>query len=330
MFKVLVTDYAWPSLEIERRVLTEVEADLIVAETGDEAELIALAPQADAILFCWKPVTNAVLDTATKCKIASRYGVGLDNIDVEYATRLGIPVTYVPDYCMEEVSDHAMALLLALARSIPTFDRDTQQGRWNLQAGRPMFRIRGQALGIIGYGRTGQALAPKALGFGMRVLAYAPSLDSGQRNGVTITHDLPALLREADFVSLHAPLNNATRHMVNARFLAQMKPTAYLINTARGGLIDEDALYRALVDHQIAGAALDVLTQEPPLADHPLLGLDNTLMTPHAGFDSVQALEELQEKAARHVVQALRGQRPDQLVNPAVLEQANCRIKFVR
>ena len=326
MLKVLVTDYHWPSLETERRVLAEIGAELIIAKSGYETELIALAPKADAILFCWQPVTNAVLDAATKCKIASRYGVGLDNINIDYATQLGIAVTYVPDYCMEEVSDHAMALLLACARSISIFDRDTQNGHWNLQAGRPIFRLRGQTLGIIGYGRIGRALAPKALGFGMRVLTYAPSLTPGNLDAVTITHDLSALLREADFVSLHAPLNDTSHHMVNTDFLAQMKPTAYLINTARGGLIDEEALYEALTNGQIAGAALDVLTQEPPPADHPLLGLHNTLITPHAAFDSVEALEELQQKAARHVVQALRGERPDQLVNPQVLARANCRI----
>lgn len=326
MYKVLVTDYAWPSLDIERRVLADIGAELLVADTGAEPELIALAPQADAILFCWKPVTNAVLDAAVKCRTASRYGVGLDNIDVTHATRLGILVTYVPDYCSEEVSDHAMALLLACARSIPTFDRDTQRGVWNLPAGRPMFRLRGRTLGIIGYGNVGRALAPKALGFGMRVLAYTPRAAPDQQDGVVMVDDLSALLRQADYVSLHAPLNAATRGMVNADFLRQMKPTAFLINTARGGLIDENALVEALQNGTIAGAALDVLAQEPPPSDHPLLKLDRVLITPHAAFNSEEALAELQEKAARHVVQVLRGDVPDRLVNPAVLEQPNCRL----
>lgn len=328
MFRVLVTDYAWPSLDIEQHVLAEIGAELIVAETGDEAELIALAPQADAILFCWKPVTAAVLDAAAKCRVASRYGVGLDNIDLTHATRLGIAVTYVPDYCMEEVSDHALALLLACARSIPTFDRDIRRGVWDLQAGRPMFRLRGRTLGIIGYGHIGRALVPKARGFGMRVLAYDIHDEPGEHDGVTLTHDLPGLLRQADYVSLHLPLNDTTRGMVSADFLHQMKPTAYLINTARGGLIDEAALVEALANRTIAGAALDVLAQEPPPPDHPLLKLDNVLLTPHAAFNSEEALAELQEKAARHVVQALRGDVPDRLVNPAVLGQDNCRLRL--
>jgi D-3-phosphoglycerate dehydrogenase len=326
MFKVLVTDYHWSSLEIERRVLAEVGAELIVAEQGDEAELIALAPQADAILFCWKRLSAAVLDAAVNCRIASRYGVGLDNVDVAHATRLGIPVTYVSDYCMEEVSDHAMALLLACARSIPTFDRDLRRGEWNLSAGRPMFRLRGRTLGIIGYGNIGRTLAPKALGFGMRVLAYGRH--DGRDGEVTITSDLSAVLRQSDYVSLHLPLNDVTRGMVNADFLRQMKPTSFLINTARGGLIDEPALVDALSRQAIAGVALDVLIQEPPPPDHPLLKLDNVLLTPHAAFSSEEALAELQEKAARHVVQALRGDVPDRLVNPAVLEQSNCRLRL--
>ncbi len=327
MYTVLVTDYHWPTLDIEQRILSEVGAELLIAETGAEAELIELAPQADAILFCWEQITPAVLDAAVKCKIASRYGVGLDNINLDHATKLGIPVTYVPDYCMEEVSDHAMALVLACARSIPTYDRGVRQGQWNLQVGQPMFRLRDKVLAIIGYGNIGRALVPKAQGFGMNVQAYAPRLPGGQQNGVTITHDLPGLLQGADFVSLHVPLNDSTQQMVNTEFLANMKPAAYLINTARGGVIDEPALYQALVNQQIAGAALDVLTQEPPDPQHPLLQLDNVLITPHAAFSSEEAVAELQTKAANHVAQALRGERPDRLVNPAVLSQPNCRIK---
>ena len=327
MYTVLVTDYHWPTLDIEQRILSEINAELLVAETGDEAELIELAPHADAILFCWQQVTHAVLDAAVNCKVASRYGVGLDNIDLDYATQLGIPVTYVPDYCMEDVSDHAMALLLACARSIQTYDRSIREGQWNLGAGQPMFRLRDKVLAIIGYGNIGRALVPKAQGFGIDVQVYAPRLPEGTLDGVTITHDLPGLLQVADFVSLHVPLNESTQQMVNREFLAHMKTTAYLINTSRGGVIDEDALYETLANKQIAGAALDVLTQEPPDPQTPLLQLDNILITPHAAFSSQEAIAELQEKAARHIVQALRGERPDRLVNPAVLEQPNCRIK---
>ena len=328
-FKVLVTDYAWPSLEIERRVLGAVGAELVVAETGEEAELRQLAPQADAILTCWKQVPPGVLDAAPRCLIVSRYGIGLDNIPVAHATQLGILVTNVPDFCLEEVSDHAMALLLACARRVASFARATRQGVWNLPAGRPIPRLRGQTLGLIGYGNIARALIPKALGFGLKIIAYTPRLrpDALAPFGAA-TNDLDFLLSQADYVSIHVPLTGETRGLIDARALRSMKPTAYLINTSRGAVIDEPALYQALTEGWIAGAALDVLTREPPEPMHPLLTLDNVIATPHAAFYSETAIAELAEKAVLHVAQALRGERPPNVVNPAVIEQANYRLKF--
>lgn len=325
-FRVLITDYAWDSLDIERRALGLVGAELLVADTGDEAELVALAPQADAILTNWKRVTPAVLDASPRCRIVSRYGVGVDNIAVNHATELGIIVTNVPDYCVEEVSDHALALLMACARSIPAYDRTMQQGRWDLPAGKPMYRMRGRTLGIVGYGRIGQALADKAKGIGLRVLAHTPDIEEGERDGVTCTRNLTWLLSESDYVSLHTPLTDATRGMVNSDFLAQMRPGAFLINTARGAVIDEPALADALARDVIRGAALDVLSAEPPPADHPLLGLPNCLITPHCAFTSVESLEELQQRASAHVALALQGELPPHVVNPAVLNAANLRV----
>jgi D-3-phosphoglycerate dehydrogenase len=325
-FHVLVTDYAWDSLDIERAVLNPLGAQLVVAETGDEAELLRLAPQADAILTNWKTVSAAVLNAAPRCRIVSRYGVGVDNIAVERATELGILVTNVPDYCVEEVSDHALALLLACARSIATFDRATNKGAWDLPGGKPMYRLRGRTLGIIGYGRIGAALAGKVACLGLRVLAYGPQIEEGERDGVTFTRNLPWLLAEADYVSLHVPLTPDTRVMVNAVFLGQMRPGAFLINTARGAIIDEPALAQALEAGVIRGAALDVLTVEPPPPDHPLLGLPNCLITPHAAFTSVESLAELEQRAAYHVALALQGELPPHVVNPAVLTAPNLRV----
>src|SRR5260221_5183333 len=172
--KVLITDYAWPSLDIERRIRSGSGAELIVAQFGDEAELVGLAAAADAILTNWKQVTPAVLDAAPRCRIVCRYGVGVDNIAVDYATQLGIPVTNVPDYCFEVVSDHAMALLLGLARRVVMFAKATQRGAWDVKIGRPIPRLRGQTLGLIGFGRNARALAPKAQGFGLKIVAYDP------------------------------------------------------------------------------------------------------------------------------------------------------------
>jgi D-3-phosphoglycerate dehydrogenase len=327
-FNVLVTDCAWPVLDIEQDILSQVDAVLTEAETGEEPELVRLAPAADAILTTWKSVPPAVLDVASKCRVVSNYGAGIDNIAIEHATQLGIPVTYVPDYCVEEVSDHAMALLLACARRIAHFDRHTRNGLWNRDVGRPMFRLRGQVLGLIGYGNIARRLAPKAHGFGLKIVAYTPYLAPGIYDDyVTLTHDLNALLRDADFVSIHAPLTGETRGMVDAHFLRRMKPTAYLVNTSRGPIVDQTALYRALVGGWIAGACLDVLEQEPIDPADSLLKLDNIIVTPHAAFDSVQATTELQERAAPHVLMALRGETPPHVVNPAVCGQANYRLE---
>lgn len=325
-FKVLITDYAWPTLEIERALLAAVDAELVVAQTGEELELTQLAPQVDAILTCWKRVTIPVLEAAPRCRIVSRYGIGLDNIAVDRATELGMLVTNVPDFCLDEVSDQVMALLLSLARRIVPFANQTRSGSWNLQTGRAIPRLRGQTLGLIGYGNLAQALVPKALGFGLKIIAYTPRLaaDALEPFG-TATNDLDFLLREADYVSIHAPLTAETRGLIDARALRMMKPTAFLINTSRGAIIDESALVTALQAGWIAGAALDVLTQEPPLPDHPLFALENVIITPHTAFYSQAAIAELAYKAAAQVAQVLRGQMPSNLINAPVLAQTNCR-----
>jgi D-3-phosphoglycerate dehydrogenase / 2-oxoglutarate reductase len=327
---VLITDYAWPSLEIERAILGEVDAELLVAETGEPDELVALAPAADAILTNWKKVPAAALDAAPKCLVVSRYGVGVDNIPVDHATSLGILVTNVPDFCLEEVSDHAMALLLASARRIARFDRLTSSGAWNLEFARGLPRLRGQTLGLIGFGNIARALVPKALGFGMRVLAYTPRAQPGSIGGVELTNDLAFLLAESDYVSLHAPATPATRGLVGEQELRSMKPTAYLINTSRGALVDEDALERALDEGWIAGAALDVVGQEPAAPDHPLLRSDKVIVTPHAAFYSDTAIAELETKAATNVASVLRGEVPATVLNKAVTGASSYRLARVR
>lgn len=326
-FKVLVTDYAWPALDVEREILSAVDAELVVAETGSEAELVGLAPVADAILTNWKRVPTAALDASPHCLVVSRYGVGVDNIPIDHATRLGILVTNVPDFCLEEVSDHAMALVLACARRVVRFARATREGRWNLALARGLPRLRGQTLGIVGLGNIGRSLVPKARGFGLRVLAYGPRIVPEALNGAgETTNDLGVLLAESDYVSIHAPSTPKTRGLIGEPELRRMKPSAYLINTSRGALVDEDALHRALSEGWIAGAAVDVLAQEPPPPDHPLLRLENLIVTPHAAFYSETAITELEMKAARNVAQVLHGEVPGAIVNPEVLGQANCRL----
>jgi len=323
--RVLVTDYAWPSLEIERDILSQVDAELLVARDGDEAELVSLAPLADAILTNWKRVPAAALDASPNCIVVSRYGVGIDNIPVDHASKLGILVTNVPDFCLEEVSDHAMGLLLACARRIPQFDRSTHAGYWDLSLARGLPRLRDQTLGLVGFGNIARWLAPKARGFGMRVLAYTHRQRTGQEDGVELVDDLGRLLSEADYVSLHAPSTPATKDLIGEAELRAMKSTAYLINTSRGALVNETALVRALREGWIAGAAIDVLSAEPPPPDHPLLTCENAIITPHAAFYSDTAIAELEAKAANNVAEVLRGQLPRNVVNPAVLDGDNLR-----
>jgi D-3-phosphoglycerate dehydrogenase / 2-oxoglutarate reductase len=330
--RVLVTDYAWPSLDIEREALAGIGGELVVATTGEEAELVELAPQADAILTNWKRVPEAAVQAAPNCVVISRYGVGVDNIPVELATRLGIVVTNVPGFCVNEVADHAMALLVASARRIVPFASDTREGIWSLERAPGLPRLREQTLGIVGFGRIARAVVARARGFGLRVVAYTPRLDTptlGElADQVEVARSLDDLLAEADYVSLHAPATPETTGMIGERELRLMKPTAYLINTSRGALVDQDALARALTDREIAGAALDVLTPEPPPPDLALLSAPNLIVTPHAGFYSDTAIRELQTDAIANVVSVLNGNVPEHVVNPAVLESDGLRMRL--
>jgi D-3-phosphoglycerate dehydrogenase len=317
---VLVTDYAWPDLDIERALLGEIGYEIVVAEAGDEADLVARAACVDAILTCWQPVTAAVLDAATRCTTVGRYGVGLDNIDVEHATELGIVVTNVPAYCVDEVAEHTMTLLLGSLRHLVPFAGQVRAGGWDNRAFGPMHRLSALTLGLIGYGRIGHAVAVRARAFGMNVLVHSPRLTPGALGpGITAVASLDALLAESDVVSLHVPLTDRTRHLIDARALALMKPGAHLINTARGPIIDSRALAAAVRSGHLGGAALDVLDSEPPDADDELRRTDGIIVTPHAGFDSVEAIADLQRLAAQNVAAVLTGWRPRDIVNPSVL-----------
>jgi D-3-phosphoglycerate dehydrogenase len=227
----------------------------------------------------------------------------------------------VPDYCIDEVSDHTMALLLAIVRKIPFINAQVHGGTWKMPNVVPIHRLRGSVFGLVGFGRIPQLVAPKAQAFGMKVIAYDPYIgrDVFARAGVESV-DFPTLLRSSDCVSVHSPLVPETRNLFNAEAFRQMKRTAYLVNTARGPIVDEAALAAALDAGQIAGAALDVMAQEPPPADSPLFGRTNVIITPHTSFYSEESLVELQTKAAQEVVAVLTGQAPRNPVNPEVLE----------
>jgi D-3-phosphoglycerate dehydrogenase len=325
--RVLVTDYAWPSLDIERGLLAELDAELLVAELGEPEEIARLAATGvSAVLTNWRRVPPEALDAAPDCLVVARYGVGVDNIPVGRATELGILVVNVPDFCVDEVSDHAMGLLLACARRIVDFARSTSAGEWDLELGRRMPRLSEQTLGLVGFGNIARRLVPKAQGFGLRVLAYSRRGDPSPPVGVEMV-ELDRLLAESDYVSLHVPATAETTGLIGERELRLMKESAFLINTSRGALVDERALAEALREGWIAGAALDVLSSEPPQAGHPLLGLENCIVTPHAGFYSTASIPELQRKAAGNVAAVLRGEVPPTVVNPEVLRSASLRLR---
>ena len=324
---VVVTDYSWPSLDVERSMLAEVGAELVVAETGSEEELCHLAPHADAFLTCWKPVTARVLDAAPRCLTVARYGVGVDNIDVQAATELGIVVSNVPDFCTDEVADHTMALILALARHIHTYANQTAAGRWDNDAFGSMHRLRGRTLGLIGYGNVARAVQHRAIGFGMNILAYSPSTAGRPPHlDVRFTSTMDELLADADVVSLHLPATPSTTHLVNAEKLGRFKDGAFLVNTSRGTLIDEIALLAALDEGRLAGAGLDVLAQEGPGGGGRLSAHPRCVVTPHAAFKSAESIADLQRSAAANVADLLAGTLPATIVNPAVLDSPSLRI----
>ena len=327
--KILVTDYAWDDLEIEKKILGMVDATLVAAETGAEEELVNLAPLANGILTNWKKVTERVIANAPKCIAIGRYGVGLDNIDVRYATKMGIVVTNVPAYCLEEVSDHAMALLLSLARKVTFYDRAIKNGDYQLRSGAPLLRVRDETLGIVGYGKIGRVMRRKAHAFGLNVIAFDEyAQEKAQPEDGVKYVTFAQLLEQSDYISIHTPLTPETRHLFNFDAFRQMKPTAYIINTARGDIIDREALLKALENGLIAGAGLDVLSQEPPDPGDPLVSHPRTIVTPHAAFNSVESVEDLRRTAASQMADLLSGKIPDFVVNPEVLKQSNIRIRL--
>lgn len=316
-YRVLLTDHPWPDIEIERETLAKIGAELIEPPDSGAKSLAEAAGEVDGILTCWAKVPAEVLQAATRCRIVSRLGIGLDNIDVAAATSRGMLVTNVPDYCLPEVAEHTLALLLALGRKVAFFHQQTQAGRYDLKAGLPLRRIAGQTLGVIGLGNIGRTVAEKAQALGLRVLATTRSQQPAVPNVQRVALD--ELLAECDYVSLHVPLSEETKHLMGREQFVRMKPTAYLINTARGGLVDHEALAAALSNGEIAGAALDVQEPEPPDLSQPPYNDPRVIVTPHAAFCSEESLAELRRRAAEQVVDWLSGKRPEFVVNPEVL-----------
>jgi D-3-phosphoglycerate dehydrogenase / 2-oxoglutarate reductase len=311
---VLITDHPWPDVEIERVIIEGAGFDLVAGpiETPTAAAVEALVTEHDpvAIMTCWAQVSEAAIRRPTDLKIVARLGVGLDNIAMPAATARGAWVTNLPDYCVEEVSDHAVAMALNFWRGITAMDRDVKQGYWNPASAR-LHRVADKTVGIIGYGRIGAATARKfSQGFGCRVLAYSRSLSIGEtlQPGVIAT-DVSTIHREADAIVLHAPLTRETQHLIDDAFIARLQRKPLLINVSRGGLIDNNALVRALDAGLISGAGLDVIEGEPA-PPRSITTRTDIIATPHVAFSSAASLAELRQRCAEEVLRVLRGERP--------------------
>jgi D-3-phosphoglycerate dehydrogenase len=319
--KVLVTDFVFGDLESERSILEPLDAELVEAPGTDEAQLVEAVQGAEAMLVCYAKVTRRVVEAAAEngCRVIARYGIGYDNVDVEAATRSGMVVTNVPDYCLDEVADHTMALLLGLARGVVASARETAAGGWSVPKD-GIHRLRGRRLALVGLGGIGRRVAVRAHAFGLEVCAYDPYVEPWDVDHVTRAATVEEAVADADFVSLHVPLTAETRGMIDSETIATMRRAPVLVNTARGPLVSLDAVVEALDDGRLSGVALDTAEVEPLPVDHPLRTHPRAVITPHTGFFSVEAQQELQRRAAEEVARALRKEAPDRPVNPAVLE----------
>ena len=331
-YRVLITDYVWPTLDRERGILEPHGVELIPSPSGDEETLARLAAGAfdevgvDGIMTCFATVTPAVVRASDRLKVVARYGIGVDNIAVDVASSRDVVVTNVPDYCVEEVAEHALALLFACARRLARYDRAVRDESWNSKVGMPLFRIHGKTLGIVGFGRIGKRVAAKAQALGLNVLAFSPSLTPSlaHKFGCRAV-ELTELLSHSDFVSLHLPLTPMTACMFDRQRFGQMKRGAIFINTSRGGLVDSEALAAALASRHLAAAGIDVLPEEPPNWDEPLLTQENLIATPHVAFYSEESLAELQTRTAHAVACVLQATLPESVVNSEVLARITLR-----
>jgi len=320
-FKVVITDAEYKDFVQERKVLDKINADLVICQCKSENEIIEATKDADALLVQYANINQNVIKSLKKCKVIVRYGIGVDTLDIQAATEHNIFVVNVQGYCYEEVSNHAITLALACIRKINLLDKAVKNGVWDFKIATPVFRLKNKNFGLIGYGNIGMRVAQKAQAFGFNVMAYDPyiSESSLKKNNVQKT-ELENLLKKSDVISLHLPFTKDTKYIISEKELKLMKKTAFIVNTSRGGLIDEEDLYQALNEKWIAGAGLDVLEEIPNNSDYKLLKLDNIVITPHIAFYSEDSMQDLQRIAAEGVAQALKGEIPSFLVNKEVLK----------
>ena len=313
---VIVTDDRHGSYDTEREILKRVDAKLTIFNCKSETELIKAVKDADGVLANMSNINLNVINAMKKCRIISRYGTGYDNVDIKAAEQKGIWVSRVPDYCYEEVADHALALLLSCIRRISFTDKKIRQGDWNIHPGQRISRIKGKTLGIIGYGGTGRSFYKKAsaLGFGRVLICDNRVTTHDIASGEVEIAPIDTLLREADYISLHIPMREDNYHFINKESFMKMKDNVIVVNTSRGGIMDYNALIDALKNGKVDSAGLDVFEEKPPLRSD-LINMDNVVLSDHNAYFSEESIIELKTKAAENIVEVLSGRPPVSPVN---------------
>ena len=314
-WKVVITDCDHGDIEEEKRIFGQMGAELSWLQLKTEEDLIRECRDADGLLIQYAPSTRKVLEQLPRCKVLSRYGVGVDSIDLKAATDFGIIVANVPDYCVDEVAIQAVTLFMALIRKTVFFDQKVRAGHWDFTEGGPIHRIRGKTMGLVGCGKIGMEVAKMASTLGMQVLAFDPYIQKAE--GIRLV-DLDTLLKESDVISIHCPLNESTRHLIGEKAFHQMKKRPLIVNTSRGPIIDGTALIEALKGGLISGAGLDVLEKEPLDPQSPMLKMENVIFSPHMGFYSEESIRELNRRTAENVADVLLGKWPRSVVNREV------------
>jgi len=324
--KVVITDYDFGDVSVETEILEAAGAEVIALQAKREEDLFDVAPDCAALMNQYAKIGKETIARMNRCEVIARYGVGVDIVDVEAATRRGILVTNVQNYCTEEVADHAIALWMTLARKLPDYDRATHKGIWKWQSGQPINRLRGRTMGVVSFGKIGQAIAARAQVFGVNVIAFDPFVPAkvaAQHNAELVSK--ADLLARSDYILMQAPMTPETHHFLSDAEFSAMKPGAILVNTGRGPTVDNKALYRALTDGHLASAGLDDPEEEPAKRanwspdDNPIFTLPNVLVTPHAAYYSEESILAARVTAATQVAKVLTGQKPDYTVNADAL-----------
>lgn len=314
--KAVITDYQYENIDQERSIICGAGFELEEFQVKEADKLIGLIDDADAVITQYSDINADVISHLKHCKMIIKYGIGVNNIDVEAATKKGIYVCNVPDYGIEEVSNHAVSMILSLSKKLPTITGALRNGDWGYSSIVPLYRFSESTVGLAGFGRIPQLVAKKLSGFGVRILAYDPYINEAAAKEFSVESvDFETLCRESDYISVHCPLTKDTEHMFNAKSFALMKPHAVIVNTARGPIICENDLIEALKKGIIAGAGLDVFESEPVAQENPLLHMDNVIATPHCAWYSLQSIDALQRKVAEEVVNVLKGNKPFNCVN---------------